>query len=101
MGVFLTALSLLMKITYVNARGRGRPLRSESKGPSIRIMLGPSGVTEPLFAEKQRSSLSGLKKYEMKITCPLLRSSQMMPGSGNNFCESWREKLPLSPALTV
>jgi len=34
-------------------------------------MLGPSWIAQPLSAEKQRSSLLGLKKYEMKITCPV------------------------------
>ncbi|MGY4311228.1 hypothetical protein [Bradyrhizobium sp. JR3.5] len=34
-------------------------------------MLGPSSIAQPLSAEKQRSSLLGLKKYEVKITCPV------------------------------
>ncbi|WFU57683.1 hypothetical protein QA639_09280 [Bradyrhizobium pachyrhizi] len=33
-------------------------------------MLGPSWIAEPLSAEKQRSSFR-LKKYRMKIACPV------------------------------
>lgn len=51
-------------------------------------VLGPIQIAEPLSAEKQQSSLLGLKKLEMKIRCPVCKIIQMICGSGNNACES-------------
>ncbi|GIQ75499.1 hypothetical protein BraRD5C2_39400 [Bradyrhizobium sp. RD5-C2] len=53
-------------------------------------MLGLSRIAEPLSAEKQRPSLLGLKKYEMKITCPVPQIIGTITSSGNNPCELHR-----------
>jgi len=59
-----------------------------------RVMPGPIRIAEPPSAEKQRSSLLGLKKHEMKIRCPVARIIELICGSRNNACES----LPLFPS---